>query len=421
MRAMTATLSRGARIAAACALALGTSACDQFLTVDNPDVIAASEIDPTKDAATFSLSARQDLAEAVSNVSVFGSWLTWETWPAETFPEAIDFGRRAVPDHSVNLSNLWGRVARAATSGDRVVTILANTQGAGSNIDLARGYFVSGYALELMAETFCDGVITGGPKLTTAQLLDSAIVRFTHAIEIGKAAQATPSAATEAAQIVGASYVGRARAQLQAGRKAEAAADAALVPAGFRYDLLYGDVLSARARLANQAYVNTATRAQIVVPPSFRTNDPRVPFTTPNAGQLAVDGITPFYAQAKFKNFDSPIRLASKLEADYIAAEAGSVDEQLALINARRAANGQPAYAGATDAASVLSELMLQRSFEFYLEAKRLGDFRRNGAAVPFVPAPGTPFFKPGSSAVGDQTCLPIPFTETSTNPNFPH
>jgi hypothetical protein len=146
-----------------------------------------------------------------------------------------------------------------------------------------------------------------------------------------------------------------------------------------------------------------------------------VPFSTPSATQFAIDGITPFFAQAKFGSFDAPVRLASRLEADYIEAEATGPGAMLALIAAQRAANGLPAYAGPSDAASVLAELMLQRSFEFYLEAKRFGDFRRNGGAVPFVPAPGAPYFKPGFSAVGSLTCLPIPFAETSTNPNFPH
>lgn len=419
---MRKTLSRSSRLAGAILLALVAVGCNDFLSVKNPTVIAVDEVDPTADAATFSLSARQNLAEAASNLAIYGAYLTWEAWPAETAPEIIDFGRRSVPDRSQFLNFIWGRLSRSLTSGENVIEILGGTEGANANLNLARGVFVSGYSLTLMAEMFCEGVITGGPALSVAQLLDSAVARFSSAIDIARAAASASTGATqtEANAIVNASYVGRARAHLQAGRKATAAADAALVAAGFRYDLLFADVLGQRVRLANQAWVNTFNRATIVVPPAFRTADPRVPFSTPTATQFAVDGITPFFSQRKFTGFDAPLRLASKLEADYIAAEATTTTAQLALIGARRAANGLPAYAGATDAASVLAELMLQRSFEFYLEGKRHGDFRRNGAAVPFVPAPGTPFFKVGVSAVGNQVCLPIPFSETSTNPNFP-
>ena len=92
----------------------------------------------------------------------------------------------------------------------------------------------------------------------------------------------------------------------------------------------------------------------------------------------------------------------------------------LSLIQSRRAANGQAAYSGATDDASVLTEFEEQRGREFYLEGKRLGDFRRNPSAVLHVPQPGQAYFKSGYSPVGNQTCFPLPLAETANNPNFP-
>ena len=93
--------------------------------------------------------------------------------------------------------------------------------------------------------------------------------------------------------------------------------------------------------------------------------------------------------------------------------------QQLALIAARRAANQQPVYTGAVDAASVMTELYDQRAREFFLEGKRLADFRRNPAATRFVPVTGTPYFKPGYGNVGSQTCYPIPRAERDNNPNL--
>src|SRR5256885_3856116 len=46
----------------------------------------------------------------------------------------------------------------------------------------------------------------------------------------------------------------------------------------------------------------------------------------------------------------------------------GGTATQLAQVAARRAANGQPAYGGATDSNSVLTEFFTQRGFDFYLE-----------------------------------------------------
>ena len=123
--------------------------------------------------------------------------------------------------------------------------------------------------------------------------------------------------------------------------------------------------------------------------------------------------------QNKYPAYASPIRLASKLEADYIVAEAGTSADQLALIALRRAAAGLPAYSGATDGASVLTELMNQKGFDFWLEGRRLADFRRNPTNVQYMPAPGAPYFKPGFPAIGNKTCYPIPLAEKDNNPNF--
>ena len=71
------------------------------------------------------------------------------------------------------------------------------------------------------------------------------------------------------------------------------------------------------------------------------------------------------------------------------------------------------------DAASVLTELMTQRGFDFYLEGHRLADFRRNPANVLFVPVPGATYFKAGFAPIGNKTCYPIPLAERDNNPNF--
>jgi len=221
---------------------------------------------------------------------------------------------------------------------------------------------------------------------------------------------------------VNTALVGKARAELQIGRKADAAATARQVAAGFNYNIIYVDNPASRNRLSNRQYQQTRDRASIVVPTVWRTGDPRVPYSQPGANGLpnqAADGIVPFFSQNKYRSYDAPLRLASKLEADYIEAEATGTAAMLTLIQARRAANGQPAYTGATDDLSVLTELEEQRGREFYLEGKRLGDFRRNGAAVLNVPQPGQAYFKSGYNPVGSQSCLILPQAETANNPNF--
>ena len=184
--------------------------------------------------------------------------------------------------------------------------------------------------------------------------------------------------------------VGRARAHLQAGRKPQAAADADAVPAGFTFSFGYVDDLAQRTRLGNRLWQFTLDRGSISIAPAYRVTDPRVKYKAPGQHTLTPqDGSTgPFWIQDKYPAFITPIRVASKLEADYIKAETQGPVEQLVLINARRAANGQAVYAGAVDANSVLTELMNQKALDFYLEGRRLGDFRRLPTNVTNMPTP---------------------------------
>jgi hypothetical protein len=134
---------------------------------------------------------------------------------------------------------------------------------------------------------------------------------------------------------------------------------------------------------------------------------------------VPMDGLTAIWSLAKYSSFASPIRFASKLEADYVAAEAQGTAAMLTLIGQRRSANGQPAYSGATDARSVLVEFLYQKTIEFFAEGKRMADYRRYPAELPFVQPAGTAYHKPGYAPYGDLTCLPLPFRETANNPNF--
>lgn len=406
------------RTAAGTLVVLGAAACsNDFLNVTNPDVIDAATVDPTSGASTLAQSAQQNFATALGLLSVYSGWFTVEANVSDTFPTRNEFGFRLISDLNGSLNtDVWTPLSRAAASTKTVLDLdLPNPD---SNLNVARAATFRGFSILMMATDFCTGTLSGGPELTTAQLLDSAIFWFDRAVSVGT------NAGTEGRDLANASRVGRARAKLQKGDKAGAAADAAAVPAGFVYNMRYTDDAGNRARLSNRQYQLTFDRSSISVAPFFRTGDPRVPFKAPTgpdstklSGQDAVPG--GFYEQTKFNGYATPQRLASKLEADYIAAEAGTTAQQLALIAAQRAANNQPAYSGPTDAASVLKELYLQRSFEFYLEGRRLGDYRRSPASVSGITAPGDPYFKPGYANTGDQTCYPLPRVERDNNPNM--
>ncbi len=404
------------RTAAGAILVLGAAACsNDFLNVTNPDVIDAATVDPTSGAATLAQSAQQNFATALGLLSVYSGWFTVEANVSDTFPTRNEFGFRLISDLNGSLNtDVWAPLSLAAASTKTVLDLALPTPA--SNINVARAATFRGFSILMMATDFCTGSLSSGPELTTAQMLDSALYWFDRGISVG-----TANATADGIALANASRVGRARAKLQKGDKAGAAADAAAVPAGFVFNLRYTDDLANRARLSNRQYQLTFDRSSISVAPFFRTGDPRVPFLPPGVSKLNGQDAVPggFYEQTKFSGYASSQRLASKLEADYIAAEAGTTAQQLTFIAAQRAANSQPAYAGPTDAASVLKELYLQRSFEFYLEGRRLADYRRSPTSVSGITAPGDPYFKPGYANTGTQTCYPLPRVERDNNPNM--
>jgi hypothetical protein len=251
-----------------------------------------------------------------------------------------------------------------------------------------------------------------------AQAMDSAIAKFNRAIAVG-----TANNTTEGVALANAARVGLARAHLNKGENAQAISAASAVPAGFSFIAPFADDPANRGRLGNGLYGFNfgGGREAIVVGPEWRAHadagDTRVSYI--DAGKDAQDGVLRLYAQRKYQSYGAGIRLASKLEADYIAAEAGTATDQLALIAARRLAAGRAPYAGAVDAASVLRELLLQKHLDLWLEGQRMGDFRRNPTAVSYILPPGDTYYKPQVGTVSDQMCWPVPVAETSNNPNF--
>ncbi len=398
------------------ALLVAAVACsDKFVAVTNPNVIDAATVDPTSGATTLANSAQQNFATALGWLSLYGGWFTEEANVADTFPTRNEFGFRLISDLNGSLqTEVWAPISLAVASAKTVLDLtLPNPT---TNINYARAATFRGFAIMQIATDFCTGSLSSGAELTTAQLLDSAIVYFTKGMDIGKA-----NASTDGNALANAALVGRARAKLQKGDKAGASADAAAVPAAFVFNLQMTDDAGNRTRLSNRLYQYTFDRQSISVAPWYRTNDPRVPYLAPGVTKLQGQDAVPggFYEQKKFSAYNTPLRLASKLEADYVAAEAGDATAQLTVIAARRAANGQAAYAGASDAASVLAELYNQRAFDFFLEGRRLGDYRRSPASVKSMTAANGVYFKPGYSNVGTNTCYPLPRAERDNNPNM--
>lgn len=391
---------------------------DSFFEITDPDQLESSAIDPEADGPALARSAFQNLADAYGNIALYVAWWAYEARVGDTFPTRNEFGRRFIDDTNGTLNDdVWFPLVRAASTGEQV---LGQIQAVGG-LPTAIAAFAEGYALLLMAETFCEGTVAAdpsepGPRLGTSEMLSLAVERLTLA-----RTEASAAGDAEGEAIAAAALVGIARAELQAGNPAAALAAAQQVPADFEFDFTYVDDAANRGRLGNNLWAFTTARTSLVVPPEYMAmadaGDPRISYK--DAQKLAQDSELPFIQQQKYLSYAAPIRLASGLEARYIAAEAGGdLGEMLSLINERRAVGNQEPFDSA-DPAAVLAELMEQRARDFWLEGKKMGDYRRNGAAVPYFLPDNSEYYKSGVGDVGTQTCWPVPDAEKRTNPNF--
>ena len=396
------------------------SACDQFLKVDNPNSLVSDAIDPARDATLLSQSVYQKYVSSLEDFFVYGAWFTNHARVGDTFPTRNEFGRRQIPSTNTHISTFWNNLH---SNLQFARSTIKSTAAAGNTVDLVRDWFVSGESILLEANYFCEGTIaenttTPRGKMTISELLDSAIVDLKTVQTI--AAAITP-ASTEATNLSTAAQVGIAQALLQKGDKAGASAAAAAVPAAFTYSLAHIDNSTQRS-LGNQIWSWSESRISLVTGPEFRARadagDPRIKYV--DAGRLSQDGVLQFYRQNKFTGWGSSMRLASGLEAQYIKEEADQNPvTMIPFINVRRTAGGMAAYAGPVDLVSLTTELLTQKSYDFWLEGKDVPDFRRNPTIYPFVLQPGPNYYKPSLGPVASDVCWPVADAELRNNPKW--
>jgi hypothetical protein len=270
----------------------------------------------------------------------------------------------------------------------------------------------AGYSLVLMGEGMCSAAIDLGPELTPAQLFADAKERFDTAV-----VAATRASDDETLHLA---LLGRARTELDLGNSADAAADAALIPAGFEVDI---DHDATATRRQNLVWVQT-TLAQFgsvdtsIINRDTTDHDTRIAVTNTNA--LGSDGVTHIWSADKDAAATSPQAVAKYAEAQLIIAEndvnTGALPAAKTILDALRAEGGLGAFnPGTLTHDNVLAEIVEQRRRALFLEGHRLGDIRRLG--LPLSPATGAPYASGG--VYGDQSCFPLPNIERINNPNL--
>ncbi|HKP28349.1 MAG TPA: RagB/SusD family nutrient uptake outer membrane protein [Gemmatimonadales bacterium] len=417
----------GLRIAARLGLAMAAGAAtgcvNDLLEFDPGDRVESGTLQGPESAELLVSSAVGDFECAFIQYIVTTSQVTDEMDNSNlSSTEAFQLDRRSVNKERTHYAlfpcgtheGLLTPIQTARFDADQILTSLegwtdeeVNPSNPGRRTELiATAAAYAGYSYLLLGEGFCSATVDAGPELTQAEVLALAEERFTRAI-----------AAAEAAgdeTIRNLALVGRARARLDLGRGADAVADAQLVPEGFEH---LAQTSGASARAYNSVYQYNGVGTLITVGPAYvgltfaGVPDPRVQVEVP--GGAGSDNLTPLRLQKKYTSLDQPIRLASYTEAQLIIAEVNGGSAAVDIINALHDAAGLPHFTS-SDPAAILTQVIEERSREFFLESQHFYDVKR--LDLPLNPAAGTPYLKGGN--YGDMRCFPLPDVERDNNPN---
>lgn len=424
---------------ATAAMAAMLTACDtgRLLDAGAPDRVDASTLGTPTTAALLVNSTIGDFECAIGSADLVEGIISDELADAQLGAAGWPYDRR---DANTQTNGIYGvngctssqnpgiylPLSTARWTADNILTKLqawTDAQVNNRQLLIAQAALYSGFSYAMLGMSMCQAAFDLKPQIGQTAMFDTAEVRFTTAITAATAVGASADAFKNAA------YVGRARVRLFAGNTAGAAADAALVPAGF---VLTASAGSDDSRRYNRVYSATGQFGDYTVDAISRNLTTEGVVDPRSASILTAtrpaDAVSAIWEPAKYTSDASPIRIASWDEAQLIIAETqmtASPAAAVATINALRdaynAANPTGTqlkhYSGTVDAPSVKQLVIEERRRALFAEGFRNYDMQRFNIQFTGAEATGQPFPLKGGN-YGNTTCLPLPDIERFNNPN---
>ncbi len=365
-------------------LVAGAVGCDSLTDVDAPDVVTLPDLGTPAGALTLfhgasslfqlSYSGTEPGRNGTGQVfftGLFGDELTGTTYQIYF----VNPASRTISDPDL-FSPLYNALQKARVNALNARDALERHRSTEVN-RIARMLAFTGYTELFFGENFCsgvplanvaEGVATSGRPRTSAELFQAAIAHFDSAL-----------ARADSADVQRLATVGKARALLNLGQFGPAGAEVATVPDGFVYSMNHSAAILPNGYGVHPAWI-TVPEVEGVNGLNYRSaGDPRVPLVQ---GGIGIDGVTEVFTLATQSSQDSPVPLASSVEARLIEAEAalnaGDVAGWLAKLNALRASTPDlaPLADPGTEAARV-DLTFRERAFWLFLTGHRHGDLRR--------------------------------------------
>jgi len=385
-RSFVRTIRLAAIVSATFLIACST---DKLTDVATPDQITPEQANSPTGAAALRTAALGNFANYYAGdvagngigMNIATGLLSDEMISARGGTEHLD--SRAV-NEAVFPATVWSTFGQANTQIIRAIKSLKEfaPEGATKVSQVAQLYMLEGFTYVIVAEGYCNGIPVGNADeptpttaiLSNAELFNKAIAYFDTAL--------TTAAATDT-KIRNAALVGRARALVDLKRYPEAATAVSAVPTDYVYNVDYSTTT-----IVNDVY------DWMLATPNFgpadkegrngldyvSSKDPRIKVDASKT-RPGQDG-TPIWLTQMYPRGDSPVPLATGIEARLIEAENllanNDASGWLGKLNAARTTVA--GLAPLTDPGSTAARVDLlfrERAFWLYFTSHRVGDLRR--------------------------------------------
>lgn len=395
------------------AATVAATGCSNLLEVQFPGQIPTEQISGPSLAPVLTRSAIGDFECAYSNYMSGNAVHSDEYETSNSNVPLANWGERSITadenDYVIGTCegnfgmNLTLHTARfQAEDVFRKLSAWTDAEVANRTSLMAQARTYGAYAYLLMGEGFCQVSFDGGAAGPPTGALTRAETQFGEAITLATTAVNT--------DMLNLARVGLARTKMDLKKWAEAATIAGQVAPGYSKNADRGQE---SPRRWNKLWRLAENIGAYTVATAYRTmNDPRVPVV--DAGRGAFNSEVRLWINKKYTALISPMRLASKIEANLIQAEALIQQDQvaagMAIINARRAeaSVNLPALVATTKQAA-LTHLIEERRKELSFEGgHRFNDLLRY--SIPWKVG-SNPFT---NRPYGTTTCWPHPTRETN-------
>jgi hypothetical protein len=424
---------------------LATAGCG-LLDTQQPNVIDPGALNTPEAAEALRLGALADFAfvkdgdgsQVADGLILLSGLLGDEFIHSTTPPSEQEIDQRTTAFINPSLSDVYRNLHKARAGSERAAAALQQfLVTPDESPEIAEMQSIAGFTYVYFGEDFCSGVpfsrtsgdslIFGTPQ-TTQVTFETALAKFDSAL-------AHPGLSQDDGTITNLALVGRARALLDLGRYAEAAAAVSAVPTDFQYVSEHAEsplqIQNAIWVYTNQGLWSVADQEGGAGLPFISAVDPRVPVDSLDEdgdgfADTGLDNQTPQYSLQKYPDAGASVSVADGIEARLIEAEgqlqAGDNSGMTATLNALRQAFPDLGLANLPNPATqadAVSLLFLERAFWLYATGHRLGDMRRlirqYGQAVDAVFPTGA--YHKGGGIYGSDVNLPLPIEEQN-NPN---